>query len=87
MGLNFPNPVRLFDKGRSCVSFWGSDASLEITFQIDFDALHKLDPEAGDVEADILGIFDKNREAVLNAARLAYSRHRTGYHRLTAANF
>lgn len=87
MGLNFPNPVRSFDAGRSCVSFWGSDASLEVTFQVDFEALHKLSPDAGAVEADVLRIFDQNREAILNAARLAYSRHRIGYHRLTGASF
>ncbi|RDJ20023.1 DUF1488 domain-containing protein [Bosea caraganae] len=87
MGLNFPNPVRRFDLGRSCVSFWGSDASMEITFQIDFEALRKLSPDTGDVEADVLGVFDANREKIQNAARIAYSRHRTGYHRLTGASF
>lgn len=87
MGLNFPNPVRRFDPGRSCVSFWGSDASLEVTFQIDFDALRKLSPDTGDVEAEMLRIFDSNREKIQDAARTAYSRHRTSYHRLTGASF
>lgn len=87
MGLNFPNPVRCFDAGRSCVSFWGSDASLEVTFQVDFDALRKLGPAAGDAEAEVLSVFDKNRDTIQQAARAAYSQHRTGYHRLTAASF
>ncbi len=87
MGLNFPNPVRLFDVGRSCVSFWGSDASLEVSFQVEFDVLRKLSPGSDDVEAEMLGAFDANREMILQAARTAYSRHRTGYHRLTAASF
>ena len=69
MGLNFPNPVRRFDPGRSCVSFWGSDASLEVTFQIDFDALRKLSPDSGEVEAEMLRIFDSNREKIQDAAR------------------
>lgn len=87
MGLTFPNPVRSFDAGRSCVSFWGSDASLEIAFQIDFDALHKLSSSSGDGEAEVLHVFDTNREAILQAARRAYSRHRTSYHRLTGTSF
>lgn len=87
MALNFPNPVRRFDAGRSCVSFWGSDASLEIAFQVDFAALHKLSPNAGDVEAAVLDVFDQNRDTIYQAARSAYSRHRGGYHRLTAESF
>ncbi len=87
MNLNFPNPVRLFDARRSCVSFWGSDSSLEVSFQVEFDALRKLGAGSGDVEAEMLGVFDANREAILQAARTAYSRHRTSYHRLTAAGF
>ena len=87
MSLNFPNPVRLFDAKRFCVSFWGSDASLEVSFQLEFDALRKLGAGSDDVEAEMLGVFDANREAILQAARTAYSRHRAGYHRLTAASF
>lgn len=84
MSLNFPNPVRSFDAGRSCVSFWGSDASLEITFQIEIEALRKLG--AGDGEAQLLGAFDQNRTAILNAAAAAYARRRGSYHRITAAD-
>lgn len=87
MSLNFPNPVRLFDARRSCVSFWGSDASLEVSFQMEFDALRKLGAGSDNVEAEMLGAFDANREAILQVARTAYSRHRTSYHRLTSASF
>lgn len=87
MGLNFPNPIRRFDSGRSCVCFWGSDTALEITFQIDFDALRKLGPATGDGEAAVLSVFDENRDAILKAASVAYSRDRASYHRLTAASF
>jgi len=87
MGLSFPNPVRSFDAGRACVSFWGSDTALEITFQIDFDALRRFSPGLGDGEPETLAIFDANREAILEAASAAYSRHRIAYHRLTAASF
>jgi hypothetical protein len=87
MSLNFPNPIRRFDAGRSCVSFWGSDAALEVTFQIDFDALRKLSPDLDDGEAAALAVFDLNRDAVLKAAAVAYAKNRTSYHRLTAASF
>lgn len=87
MALNFPNPVRSFDEGRACVSFWGSDASLEIAFQIDLDALRKLGAGVADSGPEALAAFDGNREAILKAAAAAYGRHRASYHRLTAADF
>lgn len=87
MGLGFPNSVRCFDAGRSCVSFWGADASLEVAFQIDFAALRKLGPDARAVEDEALRVFDQNRDAIHQAARSAYTRNRGGFHRLTAENF
>lgn len=87
MSLDFPNSVRSFDAGRSCISFWGSDASLEVAFQIDFAALRKLCPDARAVEEEALRVFDQNRDAIHQAARSAYSRNRGGYHRLTAESF
>lgn len=88
MPLNFPNTVRRFEAGRSCVSFWGSDSSLEVAFQIDFEALRKLSPAPfGAREAAALVVFDQNREVILQAARSAYGRHRSGFYRLTVENF
>jgi len=87
MALNFPNPVRRFDAGRSCVSFWGSDASLEIIFQVEFEALRKLGSGMGSGEAEILAAFDQNRDTILAAAASAYAKHRNSYQRLTAAHF
>jgi hypothetical protein len=87
MALNFPNPVRSFDAGRSCVSFWGSDASLEITFQIEMDALRKLGSGIDDNQAQVLDVFDRNRDTILKAAANAYARNRASYHRLTPADF
>jgi len=86
MALNFPNPVRSFDAGRSCVSFWGSDASLEIAFQIEIDALRKLSADVGDGEVQMLATFDSHRDAILNAAATAYGRRKASYHRITAAD-
>lgn len=85
MALNFPNPVRSFDPGRDCVSFWGSDASLEITFQIEIEALRKLGAGTGDSEAHMLATFDSHRDAILNMAATAYGRGKGAYHRITAA--
>lgn len=86
MALNFPNPVRSFDAGRSCISFWGSDTSLEIAFQIEIDALRKLGAYAGEGEAQMLSVFDCHRDAILVAAATAYGRRKGAYHRITAAD-
>lgn len=86
MALNFPNPVRSFDAGRSCISFWGSDASLEIAFQIDIDALRKLGAADGAGEAQLLAIFDSHRDVILHAAGTAYNRRKASYHRITATD-
>jgi hypothetical protein len=69
------------------VSFWGSDGAMEISFQVEFDALRKLNPASSDDEAGVLGTFDKYRAVIQRAANVAYSRQRGGYHRLIAANF
>jgi hypothetical protein len=88
MALNFPNAIRRFEAGRSCVSFWGSDASLEVAFQIDLEALRKLAPARFDnQEATALGVFDDNRETIQKAARTLYGKRRTGFCRLTVENF
>lgn len=86
MSLNFPNSVRSFDAGRGCVSFWGSDASLEIAFQIELDALHKLGAGRDDGEAQMLAVFDGNRTAILDAAASVYGKRRANYHRITASD-
>ncbi len=86
MALNFPNPVRSFDAGRSCVSFWGSDASLEIAFQIEIDALRQLGAPADGNEAQLLATFDSHRDAILGAAANLYGRRKASYHRITAAD-
>ena len=86
MALNFPNPVRSFDAGRSCISFWGSDDSLEIAFQIEIDALCKLGAAPGDGEAQMLATFDSHRDAIRSAAAAAYGRRKASYHRITAAD-
>jgi hypothetical protein len=76
--------VRSFDAGRSCVSFCGSDTSLEIAFQIEIEALRTLAP--GGNEAQLLATFDNNRDAILKMASVAYARRKASHHRITAAD-
>ncbi|TCR65602.1 DUF1488 family protein [Bosea sp. BK604] len=86
--LAFPNPIRRYEPRRGCVSFWGSQASLEVMFQIDLDVLRALSPATVDgSEASFLVSFDLNRSVILQAARTAHLKQGGGYHRLSAVNF
>ncbi|HEV7335084.1 MAG TPA: DUF1488 family protein [Bosea sp. (in: a-proteobacteria)] len=88
MSLDFPNAIRRYEPVRGCVSFWGSEASLEVMFQIELDVLQSLSPAIIDgSESSFLVAFDLNRSAILGAARAAYSKKRGSYHRLSAGNF
>jgi hypothetical protein len=88
MALDFPNSIRRYEAGRQCISFWGADSSLEVAFQIDLDALRKLDPAPFDgQETSALMAFDHHREAIRNAARAAYGKRPLAFHRLTPDSF
>lgn len=86
MTLNFPNISRVYDETRRCIRFWGHDSAMEISFQIDEDALLRINP-AQQGETAMLRVFDMNRVRIQNAAQNAYSRRRQNYHRLSAADF
>lgn len=86
MTLNFPNTSRVYDETRRCIRFWGHDSAMEISFQIDEDALLRISP-AQQGETAMLRVFDMNRVRIQNAAQSAYSRRRQSYHRLSAADF
>ena len=88
MSLDFPNAIRRYEPVRGCVSFWGSEASLEVMFQIELDILRNLSPAIIDgSESSFLVAFDLNRPAILGAARAAYSKKRGSYHRLSTRDF
>lgn len=88
MSLDFPNSIVRYEPGRGCVSFWGSEASLEVMFQIKLDVLRTLSPAVIDgSDGSFLVAFDLNRSAILRAARSAYLKKRGVYHRLSADNF
>jgi len=84
--LNFPNTSRVYDKTRRCIRFWGHDSALEISFQIDEDALQRISPTQQN-ETSLLHVFDANRARIERAAQSAYSRSRQNYHRLSASDF
>lgn len=86
MTLNFPNSSRVYDETRRCIRFWGHDSAMEISFQIDEDALQRIGP-AQQGETAMLRVFDRNRDRIERAAQTAYSRRRQSYHRLSAADF
>jgi len=87
MSLDFPNESRSYDPRHHCVRFWGHDASREVTFQVEEEALTRLDRAAPSTEAGFLLAFDGNRDRIFKAARKAYSRRGSGFHTLAAADF
>jgi hypothetical protein len=86
MPLNFPNQSRSYDSRKLCIRFWAHDASLEIPFFVEVDALRRMDPEATADEPGLLKVFDCNRERIFVAASRIYARHRRGSYTLTASD-
>jgi hypothetical protein len=87
MTLNFPNQNRSYDASRNRIRFWGHDSALEIAFFVEASALSKLDPQARNVEAELLDAFDGARDRIHETARKVYSRARNGAYLLAAADF
>jgi hypothetical protein len=87
MCLRFPNASRSYDSTRRSVSFWGHDAWSEITFDVDEDALQRVDPNPHPDEAATLFAFDANRTQIERAAEGAYAKRRQIYLRLLASDF
>ncbi len=86
MGLQFPNQSRSFDARRLCVRFWAYDASLEIPFFVEADALSRIDPQATRDEQGLLGVFDRHRNVILKAADRVYVRNHRGSYTLAASD-
>jgi Protein of unknown function (DUF1488) len=85
--LDFPNPSRVFDSTRRAVRFWGHDNAMEWSFFITEEALNRLQPNVARDEANLLRVFDTNREKIHAAAKTAYGRERKGSYELVAADF
>jgi hypothetical protein len=68
MALNFPNESRSYDSRKQCVRFWAHDASFEVPFFVNADALCHIDPNATSDESGLLNVFDLNLECIRAAA-------------------
>lgn len=87
MTLSFPNASRSYDPTRRCVSFWGHDATFEIAFHVDADALRRISPQLTFDESALLQVFDGNRDRIERVAGTAYARRRQNHHTLSASDF
>jgi hypothetical protein len=86
MALSFPNQSRSYDSRKRCVRFWAHDASFEVPFFVDADALCHIDPDATSDEPGLLSAFDLNQERIRAAAGRAYARDRRGSYTLSLAD-
>lgn len=92
MTLNFPNQSRCFNKAKRQVRFWGHDGVLEISFDVEAEALQKIDRLSLALTASetrILEAFDNSIEQVHQVAERAYRRGRRGSYafKLEASDF
>lgn len=81
MTISFPNQSRSYNKTKKQVRFWGYDGVLEISFDVEVEALQKLNclsPVLAAGEARILEAFDNSLEKIQQIAARAYSRGRRG---------
>ena len=85
--LEFPNPSRSYDEQRRGVIFWGYDATIEVTFFIESEALAKIHSTKGMDVAGYLSAFDLGRDQIFKAAASVYSQQRRSSYALTAADF
>jgi hypothetical protein len=86
MALNFPNQSRSYDSTKHCVRFWAHDASFEVPFFVQADALCRIEPAAINDESGLLGVFDQHRDRICAAAGRLYARGRRGSYTLAASD-
>ena len=86
MALSFPNQSRSYDARNHCVRFWAHDASFEVPFFVNADALCHIDPSATSDESGLLTAFDLNGARIRAAAGRAYARARRGSYTLSVAD-
>ncbi len=88
MTLGFPNRSRSYDPEHRRIRFWGHDASREVTFLLDQDALMKIMPATDAAETSILAAFDRARDRIFEVAGRVYTpRQRQSFYVLSAADF
>lgn len=86
MTLSFLNDCRSFEPERNSVSFWGHDATFEVTFRLVESALSRITGLDRPGEAAALAAFDKNRDHIRNAAQRMYKRNPRHYCELTGSD-
>jgi hypothetical protein len=86
MALNFPNQSRSYDASKHRIRFWAHDASLEICFFVEEEALRVVNAGESPSEEAILEAFDQRRGQILKAATRIYARHSKGSYTLTIAD-
>jgi len=87
MSIRFLNASRSYDATRRSVCFWGHDATFEIAFSVEEDALRLISPQSHRGEVGFLQAFDANRSRIETAATRAYGRTRQSFYRLSAPDF
>jgi hypothetical protein len=83
-GLRFINPSRAYSKSKRCVSFWGYDGALEVSFHLEEDALDGASTHLAHDETSLLRAFDLDRFRIEKLARSIHARAAARYHWLTA---
>jgi Protein of unknown function (DUF1488) len=83
--VTFPNLSRSYDATRHAVRFWGYDRSMESSFYVSAEALAHIQPNAREA-ADLLRVFDINRDRIHAAAARVYARGHRGSYDLNAAD-
>lgn len=86
MTLAFPNPTRSYDASVDCVRFSGHDSAIEVSFFLEVKALHKINPELIQLEAEILNAFDTRIDIIHSAATKAYRQNKGKYVCTLSAN-
>jgi hypothetical protein len=84
MDLHFPNPSRSYDPTRRAVRFWAYDRSMEVSFFVAEEALHRLQPSAGTRDEGALEAFDAHRPRIREVAAKVYARGSKGSYDLQA---
>ena len=86
MTLSFLNDCRSFDSERNSVSFWGHDATFEVTFRLVESALSRISGLDRPGEAAALAAFDRNRDYIRSAAQRMYKRNPKPYCELSSSD-
>ncbi|MBS1165416.1 MAG: hypothetical protein H6R00_1441 [Proteobacteria bacterium] len=75
MAIDFLTNSRVYDPHRGCISFWGHDAAIEISFKLDQAVLEPLlySHQGRLNELSALMIFDQNIKRTRAFARKLYT--------------